>query len=580
MEGAYTFEWPEDLREDNEQAVEAANEQMQFITFPVSCRQLLDEQKQLRTDDLPSFWEQLTTIAVMEPPDGEEESDFRCRQRDAGCGGVAVLICLHREWLREDPQREEWCLAYLADAVTVPFMRREFDTPNSAGDWHWDVFLGEAGVALLAEDTSYPLARTLVAFGVTAYHHSATRRTMRRAFEMRTQLGEEFVRIKTLALLWSAIRRLSCRSQQLDTDVGRWRAREARLLQAFADGRLPLAHDQFIRVNRWAGRAEDRVHRKRFPDRPVAPGRPSGQRPPRELGREPPAIDVEVLRAAFDWVDLHAASSPAERSEMQAFLHDILDVTLQGIEQPEDVRWQEMEGPKYEFDQWLLDKVARGIATTCTAAERAECWRPLLDLGRPGHRWIEQFFWAWFTGGLQASEDPSGFSARWTEMVEYALAHPLWDPDQVGTHDLDEMVSEMLGFGFGIRAFADDGRFVTELGNMKGLYQRAAAKWFCMGRVTNGFAGFVSQPSAAPLLKSGVAWLHDSCRQFEEDGYAWRQRDIEENLVGVLQECWRRHSTDVKAEDELRSAFLGLLNMLCARGNHAALVLRDEVLSS
>lgn len=577
VEGAFTFEWPEDLRDDNEQAVEAANEQMQFITFPVSCRQILDGQKQIQTAELPFFWDQLMAITAMEPQGSEDESDFRCRQRDAVCGGIAVLICLHGEWLRDDAQRAEWCRAYLVDAVTAPSMRREFDTPNSAGDWHWDVFLGEAGIALLAEDTNDSLARTLVALGVTAYHHGAVRRTMRRAFELRARIGEEFNRVKAMALLWSGIHALARRSHQLDTDTERWRNREERLLGAFIDGRLPCVHGLLVRVNRWAARAMDRLERKRFSDRPRASGRPSGRRPPRELRREPPAIDVEVLRAAFDWVNLHAASSPAERSEMQDFLHDILDVTLRGIEQPEDVRWQEMEGPKYEFDQWLLDKVARGVATTCTAAERAAFWRPLLDLGRPGHRWIEQFFWAWFIGGLQASDDPSGFSARWTEMVEYALAHPLWDPAQVGTHDLDEMVSEMLGFGFGIRAFADDGRFATELVKMKVLYQRAAAKWFHMGRVANGFAAFVSRPCATPLLKAGVTWLHDSLRQLDEDGYAWRQRDIEENLVGALQECWRRHSTDVKAEGELRSAFLGLINMLCARGNHAALVLRDEV---
>ncbi|MCP4541391.1 MAG: hypothetical protein GY832_30040 [Chloroflexi bacterium] len=452
------------------------------------------------------------------------------------------------------------------------------DGPNAVGEWHWDAFLGETGVALLSEDTNDSLARELAALGVTAYHHCAIRRTMQRAFDMRVRLAGDFQQLQDLALLWSGVHALVRRSQRLDSDAELWCHRANRLIGAFINGKLPSTRGQLARANCWTARAMDRMERKRLHDGLGFPRRSSRPQSRQDLGREPPAIDVEILRAAFNWVDSRAASSPAERREMQAFVSSILDITLKGLEQPTDVRWQKIERPKYDFDRWLLDKVAREVSATDSPEERMSLWQPLLDMGRPGHRWITQFFWAWFTGGLQGSGNVPGFVARWSDMVEYAIGHPLWDPANVGTHYLDDMIVEMLGLGLGLQTVADDERFTTELSRMQDVFARAAKKWFSVGRVTSMFAAFVSQPGAALLLKPGLTWLHDACLQFDESYDGWRQQGIEENLVGVLQACWNQHATDVLSEGDLSAPFRGLLNILCARRNHAALVLRDDIL--
>ena len=570
------LEWPEDLRDRTEKDAELAGQQMHFLTFPFRCRQILDGKTELAAGDLDSFWLELTGVADLTPDDHEDDPTFASQQKDAVCGGAAVLICRHRAWLHADPARERWCLAQIQDAVDSPLPRTVLDVPDSVGEHHWEVFVGEAGVALLAEDGSNEMARRLVAAGIMAYHHSATQQTVRSAFKSR-DLGISFEQIYNLALFWAAIRYALARSERLEIDVERWRNRERRLLQAFVKNRLPNVSRELGRLNLWGMRVLDRMHMKRYSADGL--GVPVVQTAPWQLARETPGMDVSALTAAFAWIDLLDSALPADRELLLAAAQTLLKIIMQGLPRVDEGNDTEIERPQYEFDHWVLGQVARAIAVADGPEDRRFLWQPILDMGKPGHGWIQYFFWEWFTEGIRAAQSPESFVSRWREMIEYALQHPLWDSGGVGWYKLHEMVGEMLGFNFGLSAVADNQRYEITIGGMRDVFAIAAARWFHVGDIANGFAIFVVRPGAANLLQSGVQWLHEACQKFDSY-YDWRPQDIEEHLVTVLSACWERHATDVATNSDLRGAFLGLANLLSARGCHAALVLRDRVLAS
>lgn len=286
-----------------------------------------------------------------------------------------------------------------------------------------------------------------------------------------------------------------------------------------------------------------------------------------------------VVVAMFGWLDLLDLTLQKSRDLLLGTARDLLTITMQGLPAVPEGEDDDIEDPRFEFDNWVLGQIARAIAVVDRPEDRASLWRPILDLGKPGNGWVEHFFWGWFSQGVQAAGSPESFVNRWREMIDHALGHPLWDPDRVGAHNLDEMVGEMLGFDFGIQAVADDEQFASAMGSMVEIFSRAAAKWFRIGDIANGFAVFVVRPAAGRLLESGVQWLHDACQKFN-DYFDWRAQNIEEHFVAVLSACWERHATNVATDNDLQRAFLGLANLLSARGCHAALVLRDRVLAS
>ena len=293
------FEWPDDLRQKTEQDFDLAGQEIRFLGFPFRCRAILEGTTELAAGDLDVFWEELNQIAVLPPDDGHEEDPmFASRQRDAVCGGIAVLVCRQRAWLLADPSREQWCLAQLRGAVESQIPQSLFDVPDSAGE-HWDVFVGEVGVVLLAEDRANATTRWLVAAGVAAHHYAATRQTMRCAFRSRG-LGVPFEELHCLALAWAVVRFVLARGERLEIDVERWRTRCLRVVKAFVANRLPNLMGRLGRLNILGRRVVERIHRKRRAARAEHELPPA----PRQPGRETPNLDVSTLSAAFAWLDV------------------------------------------------------------------------------------------------------------------------------------------------------------------------------------------------------------------------------------------------------------------------------------
>jgi hypothetical protein len=576
----FTFQWPEPLRQRNEQDLSRLQQHMTLLTFPHQCRELLDAGTPIPAEALPVFWESVQAMSRASPIEATDAGPAPICVEDAVCGGIAVLMALHRDWLLADGERDEWCLRYLQEIVRQP-PRRPFDVPDAIGGDTWDTFAAECGVLLLAEDRHDRLARQLVAIGVAGFHYATTALTMRRGFALHGRLGDEFLCMQALAVGWAAVRCLRVRAENLQCEQEQWAERHGRLILDFIEESLPAAVPSLGEVNAEALAALDDLHARCSGERRAAEG--GGERREPTWYREgvclrPLGLDLKVVECAFRWLHPQdpavAAYEPRWRERVRGFL----DLTLARLPVIEDPEQGKVEGFPDDHDRWAFGLACSAILRSGSPGERKCFWQPILDLDTPAHHWVKSFFGIWFTAGFEAAESPEGFCRAWSEMVEYAVAHARWDPDTARTYDLDDMVFDLLGFRWGSRTLGEDVRYREALGRMADLFGRAGRRWMSMHRVAAGYASFLAKPAADRLLCPGIRGLYDALR--ESDARQWDERDLDDSLSRALHACWERHREVVIADHEVRGAFLGLLTMLASRGSHAAIALRDQLLRS
>jgi hypothetical protein len=581
-EGAIDFKWPEALARENNERLRELNLRQSLTSFPFQCRRVLDAGQPLPADQLaPTFaWLQNLDSHPPELPaeGGEPLQPFET----IILSGIALFVVLHLDWLLEDPGRSAWCRAKLTSVLENPPKRTRFDFEGAVGIDRWDDFAAESGVRLLAADPADPLARGLVAEGVTAFHYSTTGLTMDRAFAVRRQIGNDFERLAALSVRWAALRVLGPYALQPEhPDHQKWIKTRASLLQEFIEGTLPAEFPDLVALSKKTSEAFEEIQKERNPEFYHPPRvRPRGQRSGgtrEELYPERIGLDWGVLMAAFHWLDPGVAAFPDERIRWLKVLHSLLLLQLSALPELDDPLHQEIDGTPSEFDGWVFGLLARAVPQLEETEAPSSLWRPILDLGAPAHHWVEHFFWSWFTDGFRAAKRPLDFLAIWRSMILYAASHSRWSIDAYGGYRIDGMVIELLGLDGRWTIFGSDPEFAPILGTMIDVFSRAADLWFRMPRVVKNFLQLVVRPAAAALLRPAILWLAKAIAQYST--YDWRD-GIEDGLVEFLEACWKRERVRILAEPATKEAFFALLTSVVSRGGHAAIALRDRIASS
>jgi hypothetical protein len=565
-----SFQWPEAIERRNAEDLQRINAESTVMNLPQRCRDRLNAGQPLPQEQIIQLWQYLQSIESNPPPlaiDGEALLHIE----DVLCGGIAVLVVLHNDWLAADPERMAWCRRKLEAVLQQPPVPFRFDAETASGDRRWDSFAAETGISLLARNRNDALARLLAA------------RTLFRACQCREQLGDDFDRMLGLAIRWAGLRTpysLATRPQ-FDAQHEVWHERKRALVQDFVDRRLPVELPDIKAINAAAAAEIEAIHAQQFPELARARGAP--QRSRRRAGQSRESLYPDSLRlnshvisAAFAWLDLRSAR-PDERRQWLGYIRNFLAFVLGSIPQIENPRQQEIDGLPDQFDTWVFGLVAGAVPCLTAAEDPRSLWQPILDLGSPAHQWVERFFWDWFTDGLRAAQSPQHFARLWTNMIERALASPAWDPSVNRSYDLDGMVFELLGFDSRMSKLGQNPAFGPAVTAMESVFAMAAKRWFSMPKVATGFLNFVVQPAAAGLLLPGIRWLAAAVPSF--DSYDWKY-GLEENLIAFLHTCWEREYRKISGDSCLQEAFLSLLACVVSRGGHAAIALRDRVVNS
>jgi hypothetical protein len=164
----WVFSPPEALRLKSETFQKDTEEERLLLHLPIRCRQILDAGQPLQHDILEQFWDRLQHISQFPPPtDDDSEGD---RVEDAICGGVAVLLKFHRQWLRQEPAREEWCVQQLLTTVRNPPKTGRQDHESAHVTRKWEQFCAQVLPLLWIDAPNSPDLRECIALLVTSHY--------------------------------------------------------------------------------------------------------------------------------------------------------------------------------------------------------------------------------------------------------------------------------------------------------------------------------------------------------------------------------------------------------------------------
>jgi len=580
-EDMITIRLPEELRKETAEGEQQIEEELLVIMTPVQCRQRLDNNNPVPSSGLDTFWNNLQRLDTLRSKVWADE--FGSVDPINGVvGGVAVLTAFHLDWLTADPVRLAWCRAKLDEICRDPPKRSPFDIEEAPGGHHWDTFAADAGAALWAVNPGDLLARQLVANGVTAIRYATAGLTIKRSLAAREKLGDDFLRLVSLGLRFSAIRCVIFRGAQVQVATEDWEKRAEDLYTHFIKGSLPAKLPSLAELSGAASEGLAAIQK-------ACEQRMTEQTPPcresdrgekaiaavTKVRRRPPTLDTHLLEAVLTPLAVSALASSGARDEWRTLLDQLLALTLEGISGPPDRGDYEIDGLPTDFDQWVLERVAI-LLPLLPINESRELWRPILDLGVPGHQWVEQFFWHWFTDGHSNTPTPLAFTRVWEQMLRYALEHSGWSVGR-NTDVLSKLLTELLGHHFGMRTVANDTAYVDPLGKMEPVFSAVAGKWFVTASVVGGFARFAVAPAAANLLLPSIHWLN---KAIETVRPTKTERHLAESLINLLRVTWGRHRAAIDQDSGLMEAFQAMLNRLSSEGDHAALALREQVLES
>lgn len=597
-DGKVGLEWPEQLREETDAKLHKSQVCLEVLGFPMTCRRILDDEQVLTNGELSNFWNKVLWIANI---DINQDKDLSTRQvANAIYGGIAVLIAKHKNWLEEDKERTKWCIDKLISILNSPPPRDPFEIPQSVMTIRWDCFVAEAAVAILADSQSNEFARQLVATCVTSYYYKTTSVTMRAAYHLRQKLGDDFLRMQNLAILWATLRNLRYRGEVLKADLNQLSIWYDRLIKAFIRKAIPAKTLPWGRIESFACHSLERMENRyrkswwestatELDEEPKA--KPSNNTEEKATPSVPtvrrrhsiryPGLDIHVLQSAFSW--LPSLSEAQDDSERKAWInnwHELLSVTFRMVGSQEGEEDEELSGMPYDYDHWVFKNIAQLIPQMNPKESPERFWQPILDLDSSAHYWIEDFLHDWTIYGPDAAKNLDEFVMNWRSMIKHCLNSPKWNARNNSTFHLDTMYIALMGIDLGSERVGRED-FAEPLRSMLDLFKRWADDWLRQWNVLIHFARFLTKPSARDIICLAVQWIRVAVDNFTEyDWHGFHHEELESLLADILRICWMQHRQTIRCNPDLQEAFLGLLTILTSRLCPSAMELHDEVLRS
>ena len=109
------------------------------------------------------------------------------------------------------------------------------------------------------------------------------------------------------------------------------------------------------------------------------------------------------------------------------------------------------------------------------------------------------------------------------------------------------------------------------------LYERWANEHLKNPRCAIKFIIFLKKPAAEEILFDALIWLKEAISQVSD--YFWGERDIQDWLVSLLDQCWRCHQLKLRQQQTSFNAFKELLKKLADFQNPMALEIQQRVAS-
>jgi hypothetical protein len=471
----WRFNPPENLIARREEYSKANDAKQLLLLFPVQCFQILDKGQPLPENALPEFWDILQKISKLLPPPDPDSTHNKIE--DAVCGGAAVLLKLHRNWLQQNPDKEEWCITQIVKTIFNPQQPRGFDLPDSLISWNWEAFCASIIPVLWAESPDSPILRQCVIRLALAYHYETVKILFSSAANYRSTLGGSFKQLQHFILRWAAIRwkrDYSLSEDDPNFNIEVWVQQEAEaFIQKTTASTMLLLEEVAIQETPRVSTTDTSFSRSKE--------------------KHSPGIDLSLIQSAYAWIPaLEAATSKVERAEWLAFWKSALGCTLRmyGVETEDEEKFK-IE-PFWKWDEWIIEHIIPLILQLHITENSKEFWQPILNLGRRASFLVERFLNEWFRHGLKSEPASERFIREWRAMIVFVFSSPHWSRN---SFYLEEAWCNLMGFSEFVYDMWNEAQKPT-VRRMHDLYECWAHQHLIEPRCAVKFIIFLKQPAA------------------------------------------------------------------------------------
>ncbi|TQP16404.1 hypothetical protein FLM03_01480 [Vibrio cholerae] len=391
---AFTYTPPQSEKEQQSDQSSRIFRARDLIVYQSQCRRFIEDGKCMSESELEAFTENLESIKEIWQKDFEQgyrpgkESNSEVFDQfelpnlsaNALCGGIAVLLCLHIEWVNKQPDLAKWCQEILTQLILTPPPHSGIDTHENVSNWEWDCFAAEAIVALWRQEPEDLELRQLVARLAFSFHNEAVALLVRSVEALTPSRHDDLLKLRRLIFEHAHVRRqtefINQRSryhnfseeddtEQLRNSLDRWCLK---LIENFVDGKLEAPDIDWSQMgNKELLSNYDEMRSMNFSN----------------------YMDFKLLIAAHSSAsDLNETISPEEREYRLGFLKSAL---VYCITETNHRSTDYSERHPGEDEIWLLEKLASAVSAMRPEEHPEYIWNQLLNISPEYHYWAETF---------------------------------------------------------------------------------------------------------------------------------------------------------------------------------------------
>ncbi len=556
------FEMPKEVLERRGSGIKVNQNQQYLLLLPLYWRQVLDGHKILAEDQGGTVWSTIQQVSKIKLPENDSVNND-LRPEKAISGGIAVLFKYYREWLKQDPKKEKWCIEKIVNAILNPPEDRYFDSEHSICDYEWDRFCAEIMPVIWADEVSNPLYRKCMAKLTVNPNYETVRILFKTASALRGALGNNFKQLQNFLIRWAHARWKYTRERHIKKktfDVNKWLERE---VEAFKKGEISAE------FTKWDIVAKEAITKRRKLIEKEIKKRGMSWHAPKEI-----YFDVSLIQAAFNWMPgLDKAHDRNEREEWLKFCRQALAWSLNMAEKDD---CEEVSGIPNTWDKWVFEQVAYQILFMEDDEKPNELWMPILDLGYEAHYWIEFFLMEWFLSGIGSETVSRNFTKRWKEMLEYTLSSEKWNPTgNYRNFHLNQMWCYLLGMQHIISKLWNEDR-KSVIREMKGYYKKWAAIFLSDSDSAVLFVNFLQQPAAREILFDGLIWLEKASNEAGERFFNERN-NLQNMLANLLEMSLQKYKVELVKRSDTFESFKSLLRKLVDMQSPQAMEIQQKM---
>lgn len=511
---------PAALQEEVREMRDHLDRDRAWMTFAHTMRRNITDHVRPSDTELDEQWATVQPQLDALAPDAESPSTISSVE-DLRCGYAAWLVLCARDWLRNHPDRVEWCRAVLLRPLTDPTATRSHACPDSPSDHEWDVFCAEALIARWSETPDDVAVRSAIARLLLVPRRLTVTTAMRLA-AAHPHLADDLCRLEHLTLHRA---RLSMWHNNIDpyfeedddldfdTDIDPQEADGLDVDQkdeepghgpidglpeletateaafdAFVDGSLPA---DVPRLADWIAT----TLATRLPDAHDAHSHTLR------------TLDLGYLVASRPhFTALADAADTRTRARAVEFATDLATFLASRLT-PTKAAHGSSRDP-HDEERRALGLLA-SVTINANAAQARTIWEPILALGGTASSWVDNYLGQVWNTACTKIPWPAAFPALVTDMLDFATTASTWQGHS----------------GTSVLALAVAG--LSERGHSPVTEQQTAAiraaapawsTWFSehMGHddFAYGAVRFFGEPAAAAFVHDAVGWLADRERSF------------------------------------------------------------------